>query len=133
MEAGSSLRKVGIVVAWLGVAVYVSSFTQWCFMLILKIRVQPNGPWAEFFNVLPCVLLLAIFITAALQRCNARRHWSLLMLALITMVVWSSYDYTHANYQIGEHSDDRGWDQYHVLGEGATHHYINWPWLALFD
>ena len=133
MERRKDLARIGMLIASVFAAMYVAALAQWLLMVVLMCRFADSAHWPVLYQAFPCVLLLGIALVALYNRRNLKKLWTLILLAATIMVCWSAYDYAHENYQVGEHSAAHGLEQYHVPGRGATHYYINWPWLYWFD
>jgi uncharacterized membrane protein YbaN (DUF454 family) len=122
----------GVCLAIIGAILYLVTMCSWMFLAYIAWRdSSPQFPvdWWQFRHAIAAPLLFGIFISAILKRKKTRLFIFLLASAFVIMICWSLYDCYHRNYQVGTHSLEYGWDNYHVLGKGARHYYFNWPWL----
>ncbi len=124
---------LGVFVAVSGASIYLMIMGSWVFLAYITCcDSSPESPayWWAFRHAIAAPLLFGIFFMAILKRKKTRLFASLLISAFVIMICWSIYDCYEENYQIDTHSGKYGWENYHVLGKGARHYYVNWPWLT---
>ena len=127
------LHVLAVSFAIMGELTYLAIMCGWGLLAYLAWRdAPPKYPpnWWELRHAVTAPLLFGTFLAAILMRKRAKVFRTLLAAAFATMACWSLYDCYHRSYQIGTHSLEYGWDNYHVLGKGARHVYVNWPWIT---
>lgn len=129
----SLIHRFWVGIAILGAVLYLEIMAGWAFLAYVACKNSSNGSgivWWELRHAIAAPILFGLFLAAALKHRQRQVFATLLTTALSLMVFWSLYDCYHHHYQIGMHSLRYGWNNYHVLGKGARHIYINWPWLT---
>lgn len=127
------LKTCGVIIALCGTIYYSLALLAWVLLIAMAIRdATPTRmiEWNRFTTALAAPLLLYMSIMTIRYREKSRLQLVTILAALTIAVIWSWYDGKHGNYQIGTHSNEFGWEQYHVPGNGARHIYVNWPWLG---
>ena len=129
----SAALFVGVCLAITGAMLYLVIMCSWILLAYIAWRdSSPQCPanWWEFRHAVAAPLLFGIFVAAIAKRKKTKVFLFLLAISLVIMICWSLYDCYQSNYQVGTHSLKYGWENYHVLGKGARHYYVNWPWLT---
>ena len=128
-----TLSTLSIVLVAFAALLYLVISCLWGFMAFLvKYHASSVNPpeWSYFWRAVPAPLLCGLFVVALVLRKRKFVFRGLVAVAVGIMIVGSLYDCLNQNYQVATHSMEHGLGNYHVLGKGAEHMYLNWPWLT---